>query len=79
MKSLLHVGLMVDAESAIEPVATSLLGPRLRIGDGTNQIDITLPFGPADAERFLRRLSDAALHLGRQITESGTGTTTPPR
>lgn len=79
MKSLLHVGLMVGAETAIEADAACLLGPRLRIGDDTNQIDITLPLGVADALAFLRRLADAAHDLGSAITENGTALSAPPR
>lgn len=72
MASLLHVSLLVDAETVIDTDAGALMGPQVRIGDGRDRITINLPLGLHQAIDFLDRLTAAVTDLSGEIAEHGT-------
>jgi hypothetical protein len=70
MRSLLHVALIVDADTGIDTVTASPLAPLLRLGDHPRVIDIDLPSDPERAAAFLARLADTAIRLAEQLGQA---------
>lgn len=72
MHSMLHVCLSVGADTAVETEPANKLGPRLRIGDDRDALDLSLPFNAAASLRFLTRLASAVAEITAAISEHGT-------
>jgi hypothetical protein len=69
MHSVLHVSLMVNADSGIETCTNRILGPTLILGDHPRTVDIALPTRPDLATAFLTRLAETCTTLAAQLTE----------
>ena len=76
--TLLHVSLIVSADTAVETDPACKLGPRIRIGDGPEAIALSLPFDAANSLAFLDRLAATVTELATAITEHGTAYTPAP-
>jgi hypothetical protein len=69
MHSVLHVSLIVNADSGIEIRTNRVLGPTLILGDHPRTVDVDLPTHPDLASAFLTRLAETCTDLATQITE----------
>ena len=69
MHSVLHVSLMVSADSGIETRTNRVLGPTLILGDHPCTVDIDLPTRPELASAFLTRLSETCTDLAARLAE----------
>lgn len=69
MNSVLHVAMVVSADSGIEIRTNPVLGPTLILGDHPRTVDIALPIHPDLATAFLARLSETCTALAAQLTE----------
>ena len=70
MTSILHVALIVDADTRIEVRTSGVLGPTLILGDHPRTVDIDLPTHPDVATAFLARLVETCTSLGAQLAEN---------
>ena len=77
MSTRLHVTLSVSATTTLETEPLGRTGPRLRIGDGQDAVDIYLPFTVTGATAFLRNLAETIADLNAAITEHGTAYSAP--
>jgi hypothetical protein len=69
MRSVLHVALVVGADSEIETRTNDVLGPTLILGDHPRTVDIALPTRPELATAFLTRLAETCNALVEQLAE----------
>lgn len=69
MHSILHVALVVSADSDIEIRTNDVLGPTLILGDHPRTVDVSLPTRPDLATAFLTRLAETCTTLAAQLTE----------
>lgn len=67
MHSILHVALVVNADSGVEIRTESVLGPTLILGDHPRTVDIALPTRPELAAAFLTRLAETCTTLAAQL------------
>ena len=70
MNTVLHVSLMVSADSGIEIRTNRVLGPTLILGDHPRTVDIDLPTRPELATAFLERLAETCTTLAARLAES---------
>ena len=69
MHSVLHVSLMVNADSGIELRTNRVLGPTLILGDHPRTVDIDLARHPELATAFLTRLAETCTTLAARLAE----------
>jgi hypothetical protein len=69
MHSVLHVALVVNADSGIEIRTNDVLGPTLILGDHPRTVDIALPTRPELATAFLTRLAETCNDLTTRLAE----------
>ena len=69
MHSILHVALVVNADSDIGIRTNPVLGPTLILGDHPRTVDIALPTRTDLATAFLTRLAETCTTLAAQLTE----------
>jgi hypothetical protein len=69
MHSVLHVALVVSADSGIETRTNDVLGPTLILGDHPRTVDVALPTRPELATAFLTRLAEICTDLATRLAE----------
>lgn len=69
MHSVLHVALVVNADSGIETRTDRVLGPTLILGDHPRTVDIALPTRPELATAFMTRLAATCTTLAARLDE----------
>ena len=69
MHSILHVALVVSADSGIETRTNEALGPTLILGDHPRTVDIALPTRSELATAFLTRLAETCTTLAARLAE----------
>jgi hypothetical protein len=69
MHSVLHVALVVNADSGIEIRTNDVLGPTLILGDHPRTVDIALPTRPELAAAFLERMAETCTDLATHLAE----------
>ncbi|MBS2966447.1 hypothetical protein KGA66_25625 [Actinocrinis puniceicyclus] len=74
MHSILHVALVVGADSGIETRTNDVLGPTLILGDHPRTVDIALPTRPELATAFLTRLAETCTTLAARLAEPSEAT-----
>jgi hypothetical protein len=74
MHTVLHVSLIVNADSGIETRTNHVLGPTLILGDHPRTIDIDLPRHPELATAFLERLAATCTTLAARLAEPSEAT-----
>ena len=69
MHCILHVALVVSADSGIEIRTNDVLGPTLILGDHPRTVDVAPPTRPDLATAFLIRLAETCTTLAAQLAE----------